>query len=69
MAIDFSELVKTRREALGMTRREVADKALCSISTMLSLEHYKRMIRMDILQDILGVLGLELIVREAQHDD
>lgn len=67
--IDFSELVKTRREALGMTRREVADKALCSISTMLSLEHYKRMIRMDILQDILSVLGMEIVIREVKKDD
>lgn len=65
--IDFSELVKSRREELGMTRREVADKALCSVSTMLSLEHYKRMIRMDILQDILEVLGLKIVVEEVER--
>ena len=67
--IDFSELVRTRREALGMTRREVADKALCSVSTMISLEHYKRMIRMDILQDILNALGLKIVIEEDNSNE
>lgn len=64
MEIDLGAIAKKRRLQLGLTRREVADRVLCSTNTILNFEQHERAIRLDILQDILKVLGLRLAVEE-----
>ena len=65
MGIDLGAIAKKRRLQLGLTRREVADKVLCSTNTILNFEQHERAIRLDILQDIFEVLGLKIVVEEA----
>lgn len=69
MTIDFGTIVRTRRKELGMTQQDVAEIAVCHRETVWAFENNSRRIGLDMAQDIFKVLGLELIVREAQHDD
>lgn len=69
MTIDFGAIAKERRLQLGLTRRDVADNALCSISTILNFEQHGRAIRTDILQDIFKVLGLRILVEEDNSNE
>lgn len=67
--IDYATIAKERRLQLGLTQQAVADRALCSLDTVWGFEHHRRVVRIDIIEDIFRVLGLEIIVREVQKDD
>lgn len=67
--IDYADIAMKRRKQLGLSQKAVADKALCSIDTVWGFEHHRRVVRIDIIEDIFRVLGLEIIVREVQKDD
>lgn len=67
--IDYATIAKERRLQLGLTQQAVADRALCSLDTVWGFEHHRRVVRIDIIEDIFRVLGLEIIVREVKKDD
>ena len=67
--IDYATIAKERRLQLGLSQKAVADKALCSIDTVWGFEHHRRVVRIDIIEDIFRALGLEIVVREVQKDD
>lgn len=67
--IDYATIAKERRLQLGLTQQAVADRALCSLDTVWGFEHHRRVVRIDIIEDIFRVLGLEIVVREVQKDD
>ena len=67
--IDYATIAKERRLQLGLTQQAVADRALCSLDTVWGFEHHRRVVRIDIIEDIFRVLGLEIIVKEVQKDD
>lgn len=67
--IDYATIAKERRLQLGLTQQAVADRALCSLDTVWGFEHHRRVVRIDIIEDIFRALGLEIIVREVQKDD
>lgn len=67
--IDYATIAKERRLQLGLSQQAVADRALCSLDTVWGFEHHRRVVRIDIIEDIFRVLGLEIIVREVQKDD
>lgn len=67
--IDYATIAKERRLQLGLTQQAVADRALCSLDTVWGFEHHRRVVRIDIIEDIFRVLGLEIIVREVQKND
>ena len=67
--IDYATIAKERRLQLGLTQQAVADRALCSLDTVWGFEHHRRVVRIDIIEDIFRVLGLEIVVREIQHED
>lgn len=67
--IDYATIAKERRLQLGLTQQAVADRALCSLDTVWGYEHHRRVVRIDIIEDIFRALGLEIIVREVQKDD
>ncbi len=53
---------RTRRRALKLRQREVADLAGCSERFVYTLERAKGSLRLDKVLDVLGVLGLGLEV-------
>ena len=67
--IDYADIAMKRRKQLGLTQQAVADRALCSLDTVWGFEHHRRVVRIDIIEDIFRVLGLEIVVREIQHED
>ena len=67
--IDYATIAKERRLQLGLTQQAAADRALCSLDTVWGFEHHRRVVRIDIIEDIFRVLGMEIIVREVQKDD
>lgn len=67
--VNFGAIARNQRQKLGWSQQTVADKALCHRETVWAFENNDRRIGLDIAQDIFKVLGLELIVREAKHDD
>lgn len=67
--IDYATIAKERRLQLGLSQQAVADRALCSLDTVWGFEHHRRVVRIDIIEDIFRALGLEIIVREVQKDD
>lgn len=67
--IDYATIAKERRLQLGLSQKTVADKALCSLDTVWGFENHRRVVRIDIIEDIFRVLGLEIVVREVKKDD
>ena len=67
--IDFGMTIRNRRKKLGLTQTQLAEEACCCLETIYGVEHNLRVTRLDIIQDIFNVLGLELIVREVKKDD
>jgi HTH-type transcriptional regulator/antitoxin HipB len=55
--------VKQRRRHLGLTQEELADLAGVSPSFVRFVEHDKASVRLDKVQDVLNVLGLEMTLR------
>jgi y4mF family transcriptional regulator len=65
-AADLSTLagaVRTRRLALGLRQRDLADLADCSERFVHMLEHAKPTVQLEKVLDVLEVLGLGLTVR------
>ncbi|TVR63151.1 MAG: transcriptional regulator [Gemmatimonadales bacterium] len=58
----LSDVVRRRREDLGLRQTEVADLAGCSPRFVHTLEHGKPTVRLDKVLDVLEVLGLDLMV-------
>lgn len=55
-------VVRQRRKRLGVTQLALAQMAGCGLVFVYNLEHGKPSLRFDKLLDVLGVLGLELVV-------
>ena len=56
----LSVTVKMRRRALALSQDELAELAGTSVRFVRSLEHDKTTVRLDKLEAVLEVLGLEL---------
>ncbi len=57
----LGEVVRKRRDELGLRQSELADLAGCSERFVHTLEHGKPTLRLDKLLDVLEVLGLDLV--------
>lgn len=68
MKINYGEVIKSKRKELGLSQVELAEKSCCCVETIWGLEHNARMTRLDIIEDILAVLGLEIIVKEIEDE-
>ena len=60
---DLAVAVVSRRKALGVTQREVAEMAGCDPAFVGDLENGKPSVRLDKVRAVLDVLGLELTIR------
>lgn len=63
MINDFGAIAKEKRQQLGLTLKQVADKACCSFQTVWETENNKRNAKMDTLLSIYQVLGIEIEVK------
>lgn len=61
---DFGAIAKARRQELGLTQREVGNRACCDKSTVKAFENNTRTIRLDYVLSIYKVLGLTLEVKD-----
>lgn len=59
--------VRARRRALRLDQAEVAALAGVGLAFLYALEHGKPTVRIDKLLAVLGVLGLELSLREGKQ--
>lgn len=70
-AVPLSRLgsaVRTRRRALGLRQRDLADLAACSDRFVHMLEHGKPTVQLAKVLDVLEVLGLGLLLRPGHGD-
>lgn len=63
----LASAVRGRRKELGVTQIELARLAGCGPVFIYDLEGAKRTLRLDKVLDVLGVLGLELVLREGKR--
>lgn len=59
--------IRDRRRQLGLTQGQLAELALCSKPSVIAAEAGKPSLRLDLLVGIVGVLGLELVVRPERE--
>ena len=57
---DLSEFVRKRRKSLGMTQQELAEKAGTGLRFIRELEQGKKTLRIDKVNQVLGLFGYEL---------
>lgn len=58
--------LRRRRKALGLNQAELAALAGVGLAFLYELEHGKATVRIDKLLAVLGVLGVELELREGK---
>ena len=64
--IDYGTLIKMRRQDMGLSQSEVADRAMCHRTTVMKAEQGESM-TLDIFMSILGALGLKMeVVEDAE---
>ncbi|NTV07253.1 MAG: helix-turn-helix transcriptional regulator [Chlorobium limicola] len=57
---ELCEFVRNRRKSLGMTQPELAEKAGTGLRFVRDLEQGKKTLRMDKVNQVLGLFGYEL---------
>ncbi len=57
---DLSEFVREKRKSFGMTQPELAEKAGTGLRFIRDLEQGKKTLRMDKVNQLLGLFGYEL---------
>ena len=62
-AASLAEQVRARRASLALVQEDLADLSGTSVRFIRSLEHGKATVRLDKVQAVLEVLGLELTAR------
>ena len=65
MTIDLSTLLKTRRNELGITQEELADRCGCHRTTIIKAEQDAGKARFDLILAILYELCLKIDITEA----
>jgi y4mF family transcriptional regulator len=57
---ELSEFVRNRRKSLGLTQPELAEKAGTGLRFIRDLEQGKKTLRLDKVNQVLGLFGYEL---------
>lgn len=63
---DFGAIAKAKRQELGLTQREVGNRACCDKNTVKAFENNTRSVRLDCVLSIYKVLGMTLEVKDEQ---
>ena len=64
--VDVAEAVRTRRKDLSLNQQELADLAQVSRKFVYTVEDGKPTVRLDKLNAVLDVLGLQLSIERHQ---
>ena len=64
MGIDYASIIKDKRLHAFMSQGELAEKAGCSRTTISAIERNTRDVGIDVIQNVLAVLGMRLEVVE-----
>ena len=64
--VRIGELLKARRLALGMTQREVAEKAKMQANSIIHIEKGRRGISVQLLERLCKVLELKIKLEEKE---
>lgn len=64
--VRIGELLKARRLALGMTQREVAEKAKMQSNSIIHIEKGRRGISVQLLERLCKVLELKIKLEEKE---
>ena len=65
---DLGKLLRSQRNALGLTLEEASGRMGVSPRLLLELEHGRRGVRIDTVIRLIQTLGLDLVVRtRARH--
>lgn len=65
---EVAAFVRSRRQANGMTLRELAELAGVGVRFLMELEHGKRTLRLDRVNAVLAVLGKRVGVVDLERD-
>lgn len=65
---EVAAFVRARRQANGMTLRELAELAGVGVRFLMELEHGKRTLRLDRVNAVLAVLGKRVGVVDLERD-
>ncbi|MBK9129747.1 MAG: helix-turn-helix transcriptional regulator [Phycisphaerales bacterium] len=65
---ELAAFVRSRRQANGMTLRELAELAGVGVRFLMELEHGKRTLRLDRVNAVLAVLGKRVGVVDLERD-
>ena len=57
-------IARDRRLSLGLTQKQVAEKANCSRDTVNTFENDRRDVYLDVMLSIFEALGLRLVVED-----
>ncbi len=63
------EFVKERRKLLGLTQKELAEKAGVGLRFIRDLEQGKESLRLDKVNQVLNLFGHEMIPGEIRRED
>lgn len=66
MKNELVKFVKNRRKLLGLTQEEIAEKAGVGLRFIRDLEQGKETLRMDKVNQVLGLFGHELLPVESK---
>ena len=65
MTIDYGTIVKTRRQEMGLSQIEVADRAVCDLSVVGRIERGEG-VHLDTFLSVLAALDLRVDVVEVR---
>lgn len=68
MGVPLLEKIRERRGSLGLTQSSLSERAGVSLATLQNLECGKGNPELKTLENIFGVLGLELVLKPKQQD-
>lgn len=66
--LDIAQTIYNRRVALGMTQKQLADKAGLNNVTVCDLECGRHLPRFDTLEMVLEALELRIVIEEVEDE-
>lgn len=66
MTISYGDIARTRRMELGLTQREVAERACVDRTTVNKFENDRHDMRLDVFLSILNALNLKVNIEEVE---
>jgi y4mF family transcriptional regulator len=62
-SIELADIIKKRREELGITQKDLAEMSEVHLRTLSTIESGKANPSLDAINKVLDVLGIELLIK------